>query len=289
MPTVTADNTTIARQTRISSMCAELEIAWDNSEKADLKAWAKLAGGDFTRAITRRVTNMAGVIGWVAGTTYSEMQNAYCAYRDSRLIAHVKVRSNTLTCSAKDLALASKDTTVSLVTALKNHPADVGPQLLTTVLTSLLVSGGPDGNGGLPDVDLKAGIGFHRSPLTHSILIGAALETGLMSLVRLVHLVHAQLPPHHDPLWDVLEHQSTALLNAANRGASLGLAYHLLVDGLAQPAPYHGRPISLPIEGHQAMFVANGMAEAIDARHKPSSRITKEIMLRDNPTYTGGG
>lgn len=138
-------------------------------------------------------------------------------------------------------------------------------------------------------MDLKAGIGFHRSPLTHSILIGAALETGLMSLVRLVHLVHAQLPPHHDPLWDVLEHQSTALLNAANRGASLGLAYHLLVDGLAQPAPYHGLPISLPIEGHQAMFVANGMAEAIDARHKPSSRITKEIMLRDNPTYTGGG
>ena len=61
-------------------------------------------------------------------------------------------------------------------------------------LPPLVVSGGPDGDGGAPDLDLMFGIGAHRSVFSHSILMGASLETGLLALLRLTQLVHAKLP-----------------------------------------------------------------------------------------------
>lgn len=79
------------------------------------------------------------------------------------------------------------------------------------------------------------GIDAHKSILTHSVLIGAALETGFLSLVQLVRLVHAKLPANHDPLWDSIAKHADAIAQAANTGASLGMSYHLLVDGLVQP------------------------------------------------------
>lgn len=42
-------------------------------------------------------------------------------------------------------------------------------------------SGGVDGDGGIPDLDLLAGIDAHRSILTHSILAGVVAE-GLLRL-----------------------------------------------------------------------------------------------------------
>ena len=42
------------------------------------------------------------------------------------------------------------------------------------------------------------------------------------------------------------------------------MAYHLLVDGLAQPAPYTDIPVAMPMELHQSIFVVNGIGEVID-------------------------
>jgi hypothetical protein len=38
-----------------------------------------------------------------------------------------------------------------------------------------------------------------------------------------------------------------------------------MVDGLLQPHPYNGIPVEMPLEVHQAIFVANGTAEAMSA------------------------
>ena len=47
---------------------------------------------------------------------------------------------------------------------LKDDPKRVAPELLTIVLVSLIVSGGPDGDGGIPDMDIAlGGIGTHRA------------------------------------------------------------------------------------------------------------------------------
>lgn len=49
------------------------------------------------------------------------------------------------------------------------------------------------------------------------------------------------------------------------------MAYHLLVDGLLQPGTYHDLPVSMPMEGHEALFVLNAKAEALDVANKDAA------------------
>jgi hypothetical protein len=146
-----------------------------------------------------------------------------------------------------------------------SNPKDEALRVRAFTPTALVASGGMDGDGGLPDTDIALlGIDAHRSPLTHSILAGAACESLLNTFIRLVLHVHKHLPARHDPIWDAFTQKSPELLASVSRGLSAGLAYHLLVDGLAQPAAYHGLPVELPLEVHQALQAANGIVEATD-------------------------
>lgn len=104
-----------------------------------------------------------------------------------------------------------------------------------------------------------------------SVLGESALEAGFRSIVELVGLLYDKLPAEHDPVWDTIYLQAEEYFRAAQTGASIGMAYHLLVDGLVQEAPYKDLPISMPMEAHQAVFVANGVAETIDADAKPGT------------------
>ena len=99
--------------------------------------------------------------------------------------------------------------------------------------------------------------------------MGASLETGLLALLRLTQLVHAKLPEKRDPLWNEIAKQSNEIAHAATQGASIGMAYHLFVDGLLQPAAYHGLFVSMPMAAHQTIFEVNAAAEALDVGNKP--------------------
>jgi hypothetical protein len=255
-------------QPRLTGMRHELVVAWNASDRTLLEGWLREIGKDFGVVLTRRVGNLGRLIGRIGAAASSETRGAYAAYRGGRLLEHAKERRSRLSDSTRATATRSGELARALGAALTDRPSDVAPQLLTIVLASLLVSGGPDGDGGVPDLDLEFGIGAHRSVFSHSILAGAALETGFLALIKLVQLVHKQLPKRHDPFWDSIEQKSVVLLEAANTGASLGLAYHLLVDGMAQPAAYHGVPFEMPMPVHQAGFAANGAAEGLDTLHK---------------------
>jgi len=172
----------------------------------------------------------------------------------------------------------SKQAGVTFYETLRSDPVEQLTRLPVMVIAGLLAAGGIDGDGGVPDMDLLAGIGYHRSPFTHSIIAGAVLETAVLTLIRVVEKVHHRLPLNHDAIWDEFRRHSTAVLDAAGRGASAGIAYHLLVDGIAQPGAYHGLPIDLPIEAHQGLFVLSAGAEAQDAVVRPKSGID----LRDD-------
>ena len=50
----------------------------------------------------------------------------------------------------------------------------------------------------------------------------------------------------------------------------MGLAYHLAIDGIIEPAPYKDLPVGAPMEVHQTLFAANAAAEAVDVSHKTS-------------------
>ncbi len=155
--------------------------------------------------------------------------------------------------------------------ALVHTPERVLPEITGAVLGAAIGSGGLDANGGLPDLDLIAGIGHHRSILTHSIIIGAVAESLLLSLDRLVLLTYQHLPQNHDPLWDLLYDWATRASTAAQIGTSLGIAYHLGVDGSIQVAALKGLPFSAPIEAHQAILLGNAALEAGDIPKRRTS------------------
>jgi Protein of unknown function, DUF len=162
----------------------------------------------------------------------------------------------------------------TLYRELLTNPSDAAPKLLVLALVSIAASGGVDGDGGLPDSDIPLmGIGAHRSPFTHSIIIGSLLEAALRLLMRIVITSHKNLPVNHDPLWDGIASQSVNILNAAGKGASIGIAYHLMIDAVVQPGAYHGLPFDMPIEAHQMLTAINSTSEAIAVEEYPDEEV----------------
>lgn len=152
--------------------------------------------------------------------------------------------------------------------ALSTSPKEAAPGLVVSALAFLATSGGMDGDGGVPDLDLIAGIGAHRSIFTHSVISGAVIETLLASTAQLIGLVHENLPVKHDPIWDAIAKHKDEYLAKASAGASLGIAYHLFIDSVVEPAPYHGFPGEHSMGTHQTVMGINSAAEGIDATKK---------------------
>lgn len=145
-----------------------------------------------------------------------------------------------------------------------------------------------DDNGGIPDLDLLAGIGAHRSPLTHSIVAGIVAEGLFLALADLSAEVDGRLPIEHDPLWDELARIGRPLTRSLAIGTSAGLAYHLLVDALVQPAAYHDLPVSMPLEAHQSILAVNGVAEGIDTAARVGTRGSVSITIDEPPEKSIG-
>lgn len=257
-------------QTRFRSLSDELLYAWDRTDASVARQWSLSTAATFGTSLKRRASNLFQLARRLGVAAVEETAMAVTAYKQDRLAFHLGERAGTAVAAGANLVTRVKLATSEVSRLVQSQPREAIPQLFVLVATSIVVSGGPDGDGGAPDLDLMFGIDAHRSILSHSVLMGAALETGFLSLVQLVRLVHAKLPADHDPLWDSIAKQAEAITQAANTGASLGMSYHLLVDGLVQPAPYHDLPVSLPMEGHQAILVGNAVAEAVDAGKKPA-------------------
>lgn len=259
-------------RSRFERLSAELVQAWDACDAASTRQWAVQSCQTFGVSLGRRSNNLLRLVKSVGRGVVRETALAAQALARGHLIAHGQHRGQRALAAGADHAKQMSALVETLTRQIRTQPRETLPAMLTVTCVSLLVSGGPDGDGGAPDLDLMFGIDAHRSVLTHSILMGAALETAVLSLMRLVQLVHAKLPPDHDALWDRMASESETILNAGNVGASLGMSYHLLVDGLAQPAAVHGLGVSLPMEAHQAFLTANALAEGLDAAGKPRPR-----------------
>ena len=253
---------------RFKRLQSELSYAWSQLSRNDVLAWGAASGFDFAGAATRRVKNLAHFAKSSAIFIGKEAMSGYGAWSGDRLTTHLQSRALDAVNSVRNVSRTVSDFASQFAQSFRADPKDAGVHLLTLVVTSLIVSGGPDGNGGAPDLDLMAGIDAHRSILSHSILMGAALEAGILSLLGVVKMTHSKLPAQHDELWDSLFDQAKKMTVTASMGVGIGMAYHLLVDGLVQPAPYHDLPLSMPIEAHQTLFVVNGVGEAIDIGKK---------------------
>jgi hypothetical protein len=257
--------------TRIERLRDELGFALGRLESATLKAWGKRSGSRLLMLAGRRVGGLAKLATLLARSGGGELLGLLAASRQRRLFAHIGDR----TAAAIDGTLTIGRDGTRLVTniarALISNPKANAPAVLGALLGFSAGSGGLDGNGGIPDLDLLAGIGAHRSPLTHTIIAGIVVEGLLLALADLAAEVHGNLPADHDPLWDNLARIGRPLTESLAIGTSAGLAYHLLVDAFIQPGTYHDLPFEMPEEGHQALFAVNGLAEGAYAAKRMQS------------------
>jgi hypothetical protein len=263
---------------RAARLYSDLGFALSRIERDALKGWGGRSAGRLLMLAGRRVGGLAKLAMVLGRAGFGELMGVFSASRQRRLSAHIG-----------DSAAAAIDGTISLgrdgthlvarvARALLRNPKATAPAVLGSLLGFSAGSGGLDGNGGMPDLDLLAGIGAHRSPLTHTIVAGIIAEGLLLALADLAAEVHGKLPHKHDPIWDGLARIGRPLTESLAIGTSAGLAYHLLVDAMIQPAALHGLPMEIPIEGHQTIIAASGLAEGANAAGHSGKRAPIEIV-----------
>jgi hypothetical protein len=249
-------------------MTEELVYALRRIPRQELAAWGKDSATLFGAVLLRRGKNLGNLLAGFAGKTIRVVLGGNQARKDGNLFVYARERA----IEAKDAVLSTSsqiaESAMAIQEAVRSNPREIAPELVVSTLAYLVASGGIDGDGGVPDLDLLAGIGAHRSIFTHSIISGAAIETFLLASASFIGIAYTFLPSEHDPLWDAVAKHRDRFTLAASKGASLGIAYHLFIDSTLDVGAYHDLPFSVPIEGHQAIAGANAAAEAMDVKRK---------------------
>jgi len=246
-------------------MASELRHAYRKLSREDATGWLNRTLKRFAYVFARRVQNLAGFALSVTEAAGNELIGLLKAVWENRAPEHLGKRIGHASGNAVGFARDVRDRATPLINDLRRDPANVAPDLLIGALAFYVVGGGFDGDGGEPDLDIPLlGIGAHRSIFTHSIIAGAVIETTLYSLIDFIGVAYRHLPARHHERWTLIHERLGSMTTASAKGASLGLAYHLGVDGLVQPGAYHGLPFEMPMEGHQAILTANAFAEALD-------------------------
>ena len=273
---------------RAKRLQAELAFALGRMERHDLAGWGGRSGRRLLVLTGRRVGGLARLAALLARSGGGELIGLVTAGRRRRFIAHLGDR----TAAAIDGTLAvgreGGRLLVAIAKGLVSDPKRTAPAVIGAVLGFSAGSGGLDGNGGIPDLDLLAGIGANRSPLTHTLIAGILAEGLLLALADLAAEVHGRLPHDHDSLWDGLARIGRPLTHNLAIGTGAGLAYHLLVDAFVQPGALHGLPVDMPMEAHQGVMAASGLAEGAEAARKARRRKPVDIVQGDAPDQSAG-
>lgn len=246
----------------------ELKTALARTRTEDIKDWGKRSTLQLPRITTRRISNLGKLLGGLASFTGRELRDAVRAMSQGRFGTHFGERAAAAIDGTIEIGNRVKSAVSAISGALYSDPQKNVPGVLALALGFLVGSGGVDGNGGLPDSDLLLGIEWHRSPFTHSIIMGVVVEGAILALVDLTGVIHDKLPPGYDPFWDKLLDAKESIAVQLSQGASAGIAYHLGVDATLQPGAYHDMPFEMPMEAHQTILAMNAAAEGVDVLHK---------------------
>jgi hypothetical protein len=215
----------------------------------------------------RRATNLGCAIAKLLRGTAGELRDARAAWGEGEFSEHAGKRMGAGVDSAVEFGKDSARAIGALCKFILENPKGAAPGVLALAFGFVYSSGGLDGNGGIPDMDIALmGIGSHRSILTHSVLAGILVEGAILATVDLADIVCNKLPPCRSEFWESLARTKDDVAKNLAQGVSAGISYHLAVDGLLQVAPYKDLPFSMPIEAHQMLFVLNSAAEGLDSR-----------------------
>lgn len=256
---------------RLENLKAEFYEALSKLESEEIKKWGRITVKIFLKNGKRRMLNAAKTIGKAGKIAITETYGYTRATRNHQLSEHFSKRKVVYKNVTIKTLKQSWHTLSLLIQYLKTNPSKAAPQIFLAFIGFLVGSGGFDGDGGLPDTDIMAGIGYHRSIWTHSIFMALFIETIAYSLVKLVELFYDKLPEHHDRFWDKLMENQKQLTRAFANGACAGIAYHLLVDmniTADSIKPYADLPFSTSMETHQAILGGNAVVEIVDIHER---------------------
>lgn len=250
---------------RAKKLYEEFTHAWDKTSSQEKKDWALDVGVIFGKLILRRGRGLIKVISDLSRRLFKEGKDLTVAVYNQEGKEHSINLKDSAFKSIKLGAKTSRQVVKNIIHVLRTNPKDAVPTLFLGFVGFLCGSGGVDGNGGIPDLDIAVGgIGNHRSIFFHSIISAAVLETVVFSSVKAINIMHSNLPVEHDSFWDSVI-KKTDWAEAFVTGACTGIAYHLLIDGTIQGnKAYVDLPVSIPMEGHNTIFVTNAAMEAMD-------------------------
>ena len=259
---------------RAKKLYEEFKYAWSRTTTQEKTDWALDVGVIFGKVMLRRGRGLFKAVGYLAKRIFEEGKNL--------TVAIFKYKGKEYIINRKDSAFkfivsgvkTSKKVVKNIITLLKTNPKEAAPKLFLGFVGFICGSGGVDGNGGIPDLDIVAGgIGNHRSIFFHSVISAAVLETIVFSSVKAVNIMYSKLPKEHDCFWDLVINK-TDWAEAFVSGACTGIAYHLLIDGTIQGnKAYVDIPVSMTIKGHNTIFVTNAAMEAMDLDNKKVKNI----------------
>lgn len=244
-------------------LIAELQVALKATPPSVLADWGKRTGERFLRVGAKRVTGIVDLATALTKRSADELVALIEAGRDGRLPVHLEQRLDTGRRAAEAIVGQGRAVFDLVATKASTNPSEAATHLCSLVIGFYTGSGG-NGDGGIPDLDLLAGIGAHRSIFTHSIIAGAFVETAVLSLIDLVGEVHGRLPTRHSVFWDTLLRHSQIGGSTFVSGASVGISTHLGIDTLVDGfTPYKDFPISLPQGAHELLMGMNAVAEGV--------------------------
>lgn len=226
-------------------------------------------------AMSNRADSLGKTLSGVSSGLVNEVKSFASAIKNQRIKDHTKDIFFRLSHSSKDTYSTVSKTTQSIYYAIRNNPNEKLPALIAGVLGFYFGSGGLDGDGGFPDLDLALGIEDHRSLWTHSIFMGSLVEASVLTAVVLSMQLHKSLPSEHDPIWDKLNMGDWKIIEPLLVGTSAGLAYHFGIDATVDGGGTYAAIDGVPLEVHQTIMAMNAVAEGANAGKFSMSHVFK--------------
>lgn len=229
-----------------------------------------------------KTVNFFKSVGKVGGKAFNSTKDKYNSYKNNgfgnELISDSKKINDFIKATPnkiKDFSEKSKLNFEKLNNGFLKKSKEEKLNLMASGVMSILIfyasAGGEDFEGGIPDLDLELGIGFHRNIFSHSIISGLIIEFLMRSGVEIINKSYSNLPAYHHYFWDKTNRFINNNKNLAIGSMWAGISVHLIQDaGLnhATTKPYTGVPFEMSMDAHQGLFAANGTASAIFAGRK---------------------
>lgn len=243
----------------------------------DLRAaCAAMDGNEWRALLFRAITSAAITTGKVRGRALLQTGRTVV-----RAVGHV------IQVGPRQAAIDARDHTVQLLNSLparlragwaqfmqltRARQVDEVIQTILTWAVFYATAGGADLEGGLPDMDLKAGIGLHRTVMTHSILLGMEAEISMRFGLGMLGGLIDHMPQDRHPVWAGVRDVLSRSADSALAGIWAGIGVHLLNDAglthLGHTKPVIGMPGHHSMGAHQAFLAANGAAATAVANGK---------------------